>query len=180
MDNTLSVKLQTAIASAVYRPQPSMSGNVLSRLTSPQKRAVEDATTAILEVLRTVKSHDPNHLSACPFCSGSASAKTTDSSPEQHYIECDDCGVQSTKTDHNGTAQQLWEQRSARNVSLKNPDIHSDEVISNVKDFIYWVANNDFEDPECIFVCAEWFILCGSVNLVNKMAGEDYRKRING
>ena len=179
MEETLSGKLSTAIAKAVYKLQPSLTGNVVSRLSSMQKIAIEDATTAVLEVLREAeKTRDRNGLSACPFCSGSATAKTTDATPEQHYIECDDCGVQSTKTDHTGTAQQLWEQRSTRKTTGKGP-LDSD-VINNVKDFIFWMSNNDFEDQECIFVCAEWYNLCQSVGIVNKIAGEDYRKRQDG
>lgn len=154
MDDMISGQLSKVLASAIFKLPingQQIDNDPLERLNKTQRQLVENATTSVLEVLREAeyRARDPERLS--------------------------DCGMQSTKTDHNGTAQFLWEQRSTRKPCLK---IQCDQIISNVKDFIFWVANNDFEDPENIFVCAEWCNLCASVNIEPKIVGEDYRKRV--
>jgi hypothetical protein len=44
-------RLARAIAGAVYRPQPDMSGDVFARLGPHQRRAVDDAVESVLEEL---------------------------------------------------------------------------------------------------------------------------------
>jgi hypothetical protein len=46
-----------------------------------------------------------------------------------------------------------------------------------VRQFIRWIAANDFTDPENMLVCAEWFNLCGAVDEPMRMAGEIYRQK---
>ena len=52
-----------------------------------------------------------------------------------------------------------------------------DDLRDETKKFVRWVAVNDFTDPDCMLVCAEWHNLCAAVGEPMRMAGSLYRER---
>lgn len=53
----------------------------------------------------------------------------------------------------------------------------TDDLAKEVRAFIYWIAANEFTDPEHMLVCAEWHNLCAAVGEPMRMAGEIYKER---
>lgn len=52
-----------------------------------------------------------------------------------------------------------------------------DDLMKCVKDFIYWVAANEFTEDQGIFVCAEWHSLCSAAGEPMRMPGSIFRER---